>query len=64
MRRRLAAPSPPSPTAVSTPSPPRPGAVAVALPAFHSYYAGEADTWEFMALTRARVVWTSSPAFA
>ncbi|PNB52919.1 hypothetical protein C1X77_26930, partial [Pseudomonas sp. GW531-E2] len=28
------------------------------------YYAGEADTWEFMALTRARVVWASSPAFA
>jgi glutamate-ammonia-ligase adenylyltransferase len=40
------------------------GPVAVALPAFHSYYAGEADTWEFMALTRARVVWASSPAFA
>jgi [glutamine synthetase] adenylyltransferase / [glutamine synthetase]-adenylyl-L-tyrosine phosphorylase len=39
------------------------GPVAVALPAFQSYYAGEADTWEFMALTRARVVWASSPAF-
>ena len=40
------------------------GPVAVSLPAFETYYAGEAETWELMALCRARVVWASSPAFA
>jgi len=40
------------------------GPVAVSLAAFEHYYAGEAETWEFLALTRARVVWASSPAFA
>ena len=45
----------------------RPGAakgpVSLRLPAVEDYYASEADTWEFMALTRARVVWTNDPAF-
>ena len=45
----------------------RPGAakgpVSLRLPAVEDYYATEADTWEFMALTRARVVWTDDPAF-
>jgi glutamate-ammonia-ligase adenylyltransferase len=40
------------------------GPVAVSRAAFGSYYAGEAETWEFLALTRARVVWASSAAFA
>ena len=40
------------------------GPVAVSRPAFESYYANEAETWEFLAMTRARVVWASSPAFA
>ncbi|MGZ8407479.1 MAG: bifunctional [glutamine synthetase] adenylyltransferase/[glutamine synthetase]-adenylyl-L-tyrosine phosphorylase [Caulobacteraceae bacterium] len=40
------------------------GPVAVSFPAFESYYSGEAETWEIMALTRARVVWASSEAFA
>jgi glutamate-ammonia-ligase adenylyltransferase len=40
------------------------GPVAVAFPAFGAYYAAEAETWEFMALTRARVVWASDPGFA
>ena len=40
------------------------GPVAVSQAAFESYYAGEAETWEFLALTRARVVWASSPTFA
>jgi glutamate-ammonia-ligase adenylyltransferase len=40
------------------------GPVAVSMAAFDSYYAGEAETWEFLALTRARVAWASSPAFA
>jgi glutamate-ammonia-ligase adenylyltransferase len=40
------------------------GPVAVSLAALASYYAGEAETWEFLALTRARVVWASRPAFA
>ena len=40
------------------------GPVAVAFTAFGAYYATEAETWEFMALTRARVVWSSDPAFA
>ena len=45
----------------------RPGAakgpVSLRLSALEDYYAAEADTWEFMALTRARVVWTDDPAF-
>jgi len=40
------------------------GPVAVSLGAFEGYYAGEAETWELLALTRARVVWSSSAAFA
>lgn len=40
------------------------GPVSVRLSAFEDYYAREADTWEFMVLTRARVVWASDPAFA
>jgi glutamate-ammonia-ligase adenylyltransferase len=38
--------------------------VAVSLAAFNSYYDREAETWEMLALTRARVVWSSSGAFA
>jgi glutamate-ammonia-ligase adenylyltransferase len=37
------------------------GPVSVRLERFDGYYAWEADTWEFMALTRARVVWASDP---
>ncbi len=40
------------------------GPVAVSLAAFESYYAGEAETWELLALTRARVAWASSAEFA
>jgi len=44
------------------------GPVAVSRAAFDGYYAGQADgeaeTWEILALTRARVVWASSPDFA
>jgi glutamate-ammonia-ligase adenylyltransferase len=40
------------------------GPVAVSLAAFEGYYAGEAETWEYLALTRARIVWSSSPDFA
>jgi glutamate-ammonia-ligase adenylyltransferase len=40
------------------------GPVAVSLAAFETYYAGEAETWELLALTRARVAWASSDAFA
>ena len=40
------------------------GPVAVRLSAFEDYYRREADTWEFMVLTRARVVWASDPDFA
>jgi glutamate-ammonia-ligase adenylyltransferase len=40
------------------------GPVAVSTGAFDSYYAGEAETWERLALTRARVVWASSLDFA
>ena len=40
------------------------GPVAVSLNAFEQYYGAEAETWEFLALTRARVVWASSSAFA
>ncbi|MDB5438935.1 MAG: bifunctional [glutamate--ammonia ligase]-adenylyl-L-tyrosine [Caulobacteraceae bacterium] len=41
------------------------GPIAVSQGAFESYYrtGGEAETWEFLALTRARVVWATSPAF-
>ena len=40
------------------------GPVAVSLPGFERYYETEAETWELLALTRARAVWASSPAFA
>lgn len=40
------------------------GPVAVSMAAFDSYYSGEAETWEFLAMTRARVVWASSEGFA
>ena len=40
------------------------GPVAVAFPSFGAYYETEAETWEFMALTRARVVWSNDPGFA
>ena len=39
------------------------GPVAVSLAAFEDYYAGAAETWEFLAMTRARVVWATSPVF-
>jgi glutamate-ammonia-ligase adenylyltransferase len=46
----------------------RPGAskgpVSLRLSAVAEYYAEEADTWEFMALTRVRVVWSDDPDFA
>ncbi|MDO8379542.1 MAG: glutamine-synthetase adenylyltransferase, partial [Phenylobacterium sp.] len=40
------------------------GPVAVSFAAFQDYYDREAETWELLALTRARVVWATSPAFA
>jgi glutamate-ammonia-ligase adenylyltransferase len=40
------------------------GPVAVSFAAFENYYRGEAETWEFLALTRARVVWATSADFA
>ncbi|HEY8617095.1 bifunctional [glutamine synthetase] adenylyltransferase/[glutamine synthetase]-adenylyl-L-tyrosine phosphorylase [Phenylobacterium sp.] len=40
------------------------GPVAVSCTAFDAYYQGEAETWELLALTRARVVWATSEAFA
>lgn len=40
------------------------GAVAVSLKALEDYYAKDAETWELLALTRARVAWATSPAFA
>ena len=40
------------------------GPVAVSLAALRDYYARDAETWEFLALTRARVAWATSPAFA
>jgi glutamate-ammonia-ligase adenylyltransferase len=40
------------------------GPAAVSLRAFEDYYREEAAVWEIMALTRARVVWASSPEFA
>lgn len=39
------------------------GPLSVKLARLDSYYGDEADTWEFMVLTRARVVWASDPAF-
>src|SRR6185295_13433412 len=40
------------------------GPVAVSFAAFETYYdGGEAETWELMALTRARVVWATSARF-
>ena len=39
------------------------GPVAVSLPAFEGYYATEAEVWELLALTRARVVWATSDEF-
>ena len=39
------------------------GAVAVSITALADYYAKDAETWEFLALTRARVAWTSDEAF-
>ncbi len=39
------------------------GPVAVSFQAFETYHGGEAETWEHMALTRARVVWASSASF-
>jgi glutamate-ammonia-ligase adenylyltransferase len=41
----------------------RAGPVAVSLTAFEAYYAGEAETWEAMALSRGRAVWASTPTF-
>ncbi len=40
------------------------GPVAVSFAAFEDYYGREAETWEFLALTRGRVVWATSPGFA
>jgi len=40
------------------------GPVAVSFAAFEGYYEAEAETWELLALTRARVVWATSEAFA
>jgi len=39
------------------------GPVAVSLAAFQRYYADEAETWEILALCKARAVWASSPVF-
>jgi glutamate-ammonia-ligase adenylyltransferase len=41
----------------------RAGPVAVSLAAFEAYYAGEAETWEAMALSRGRAVWASPASF-
>ncbi len=40
------------------------GPVAVSFAAFENYYEREAETWELLALTRARIVWATSAAFA
>jgi glutamate-ammonia-ligase adenylyltransferase len=40
------------------------GPVAVSMASLERYYAEEAETWELLALTRARVAWATSPAFA
>jgi glutamate-ammonia-ligase adenylyltransferase len=37
--------------------------VAASLSAFIDYYAKDAETWELLALTRARVAWTTDAAF-
>ncbi len=42
----------------------RAGPVAVSLAGLEHYYARDAETWELLALTRARVVWASSAALA
>ncbi|HEX6861054.1 MAG TPA: bifunctional [glutamine synthetase] adenylyltransferase/[glutamine synthetase]-adenylyl-L-tyrosine phosphorylase [Caulobacteraceae bacterium] len=39
------------------------GPVAVSFAAFEDYYDREAETWELLALTRARVVWATSETF-
>ena len=39
------------------------GPVAVSLKSFENYYSLEAEVWELLALTRARVVWSSSAEF-
>ena len=39
------------------------GPVAVSFQAFEDYYRRDAETWELLALTRARVVWCSDAAF-
>ncbi|HZZ30950.1 MAG TPA: bifunctional [glutamine synthetase] adenylyltransferase/[glutamine synthetase]-adenylyl-L-tyrosine phosphorylase [Phenylobacterium sp.] len=39
------------------------GPVAVSFAAFEGYYEAEAETWELLALTRARVVWSTSATF-
>ncbi len=39
------------------------GPVAVSAAAFDGYYEHEAETWEFLALTRGRVVWSTSAGF-
>ena len=39
------------------------GPVAVSLTSFENYYSLEAEVWELLALTRARVVWSSSLSF-
>jgi glutamate-ammonia-ligase adenylyltransferase len=39
------------------------GPVAVSFRAFEDYYPRVAETWELLALTRARVVWASDPGF-
>jgi glutamate-ammonia-ligase adenylyltransferase len=40
------------------------GPLAVSLAALEEYYGVQAETWELMALTRARVVWASEARFA
>ena len=39
------------------------GPLAVSLRSFENYYSAEAEVWELLALTRARVIWSSSLAF-
>jgi len=40
------------------------GPIAISAKGFADYYAKEAETWEIQSLTRARPVWSTSPAFA
>ena len=40
------------------------GSVAISTTGLADYYASHAETWELLALTRARTVWSTSPAFA